>query len=139
MMLLVKKTSISVFKFFFNVMTLCFGGPILGILIGLLFFYWIKRTPKINTLIVSITFINAFYLFFICEYYSWNISGILAVVFSSIILSYKSKLLIIEDNLLEGIETAWQFVHFCLESVLFILTGILMSNEIVHSFNGYSI
>ncbi len=93
------------------------------------FYYWMKYTPKIDILVVSITFVNAFLLFFICEFYSWNISGILAVVFSSLLLSYKAKLLVIEENLLKGLETVWGFIHFCLESILFLLTGIIMGNE----------
>ncbi len=52
------------------------------------------------------------------------------MVFSSLILSYKAKLLIIEENLLEGLETVWAFVHFCLESILFLLTGVIMGKEI---------
>jgi NhaP-type Na+/H+ or K+/H+ antiporter len=111
--------------------TLCLGGPIVGLIFGIVFYFWLKKTPKIDKLVVSITFINAFLLFFVCEYYSWNISGILAVVFSSLILSYKAKLLIIEENVLEGLEIVWGFVHFCLESILFILTGIIMGKEII--------
>jgi NhaP-type Na+/H+ or K+/H+ antiporter len=115
--------------------TLCLGGPFLGVVFGILFYLWLKKTPKMDRLVISITFINAFLLFFVCEYYSWNISGILAVVFSSLILSYKAKLLIIEENLLEGLETVWSFVHFCLESILFILTGVIMGKEILSIIN----
>lgn len=128
---LIKRNGISTPRFIWSMFTLCLGGPIIGLVFGILFYLWLKKTPKIDILVVSITFINAFLLFFICEYYSWNISGILAVVFSSLILSYKAKLLIIEDNLLEGLETVWSFVHFCLESILFILTGIIMGKEIL--------
>lgn len=132
---LIKRNGVSIPRFVWSMFTLCLGGPLLGIAFGVLFYLWLKKTPKIDTLVVSITFINAFLLFFVCEYYSWNISGILAVVFSSLILSYKAKLLIIEENLLEGLETVWSFVHFCLESFLFILTGIIMGKEITTILN----
>ncbi len=132
---IIKNKGISLPRFFWSMFTLCLGGPLLGVVFGILFYLWLKKTPKMDRLVVSITFINAFLLFFVCEYYSWNISGILAVVFSSLILSYKAKLLIIEENLLEGLETVWSFVHFCLESILFILTGVIMGKEILSIIN----
>ena len=132
---LIKRNGISAPRFIWSMFTLCLGGPIVGVVFGIIFYYWLKKTPKIDKLVVSITFINAFMLFFVCEFYSWNISGILAVVFSSLILSYKAKLLIIEENVLEGLESVWAFVHFCLESFLFILTGIIMGKEIISIMN----
>ncbi len=73
-------------------MTLCIGGPIVGIIVGFLFHYWIVKSSKDGITIVSITFINCFFLFYCCEYLRFNISGILAVVLSAIILSYKGKI-----------------------------------------------
>lgn len=128
---LIKNKGISLPRFIWSMFTLCLGGPIVGVFFGIAFYLWLKKTPKIDKLVVSITFINAFLLFFVCEFYSWNVSGILAVVFSSLILSYKAKLLIIEENVLEGLEIVWSFVNFILESVLFLLTGIIMGKEIL--------
>lgn len=132
---MIKNKGISFPRFVWSMFTLCLGGPIVGVIFGIVFYLWLKKTPKIDKLVVSITFINAFLLFFVCEFYSWNISGILAVVFSSLILSYKAKLIIIEENVIEGLEIVWGFVHFCLESVLFILTGVIMGKEILTIMN----
>lgn len=78
---------------------------------------------------VTITIINAFLLFFICEYFPWNVSGILALVLSAIILSYKGKLIVVMDNVSDVLDKVWKFAQFCSESILFILTGIFIGFE----------
>lgn len=88
---------------------MCLGGPLVGIISGMIFYYWMRNGIKEGVLMVTITFCNAFLLFFVCEYFSWNVSGILALVLSSIIISYKGKLLVIEDNVSEVLDKVWKF------------------------------
>lgn len=68
-----------------------------------------RNSLKEGILIVTITLCNAFLLFFVCEYFPWNVSGILALVLSSIIISYKGKLLVIGDNVSEVLDKVWKF------------------------------
>lgn len=82
-----------------DIITLCIGGPVIGLIVGGLFYIWMRKSIKDGVLIVTLTFVNAFLLFFLCEFLSWNVSGILALVLSSIVISYKGKMLAIEDNL----------------------------------------
>ena len=63
-----------------------------------------RNTSKDGSVLVSITFINCFLVFFCCEFPSWNLSGILALVLSSIVISYKGKVTTIEDNLQEFLD-----------------------------------
>lgn len=75
-----------------------------GIIVGFIFYFWMRNTSKDGSVLVSITFINCFLVFFCCEFPSWNLSGILALVLSSIVISYKGKVTTIEDNLQEFLD-----------------------------------
>lgn len=112
-----------------DVVTLCIGGPLVGLIIGGLFYIWMRKSLKEGVLMVTLTFINAFLLFFLCEFLPWNVSGILALVLSSILISYKGKLLTIEDNMAEVLDKVWKFSQFISESILFVLTGIFIGFE----------
>ncbi len=98
------------YKILMNIVSFLIGSPLIGLLIGYLFSLWIGRVIKDGVLIVSITFVSCFLVFLFCEYPPWNFSGILALVTSSIILSYKSKMRMVADRLYETVETIWKFV-----------------------------
>ena len=127
--MLYEERPISSFKIFFDLITLCVGGPLIGALFGILFYIWMQKVIKDGVLLVSITFINCFLLFFICEFLSWNISGILALVAASIILSYKGKMKIVAEDLQEVVDIVWKFAQFVTESLLFVITGIFIGEE----------
>lgn len=103
------KTS-SVFSVIWNLITMCIGGPVFGTIVGILFYLWMRKIVKDGVLLVSITFIAAFLVFFLCEYPPWNLSGILAIIMTSLALSYKTKINIIADDLYHIVETVWKFV-----------------------------
>lgn len=92
-----------------NLISLFFGGPILGTIIGYFFSSWMGRIVKDGTMVVSITFVTCFGTFFLCEYPSWEFSGILGIVAASIILSYTAKIKMIADRLYLLVETIWKF------------------------------
>lgn len=120
-------------KTLFNLFTLCVGGPFLGLVVGLIFVIWMRKIIKDGVLIVTMTFINCFLVFFLCEYFPWNLSGILAIVTSSIILASKGKMDIMADELWAVVETVWKFAQFVGESMLFVLTGIFIGRNFVHN------
>ena len=109
--------------------TLCIGGPALGFVVGFLFYTWMRRIIKDGVLIVSMTFISCFLVFFLCEYFPWNLSGILAIVAAALVQASKGKLEIMADELWGAVETVWKFAQFVGESLLFVLTGIFIGNE----------
>ena len=75
-----RKESVTGLSIIFDVITLCIGGPLIGLIVGGIFYIWMRKSVKEGVLIVTLTFVNAFLLFFICEFLSWNVSGILALV-----------------------------------------------------------
>ena len=128
-MLLYENKPVSTFKIVLDLATLCIGGPIIGAIFGFIFYVWMQKVIKDGVLLVSITFINCFLLFFICEFLSWNVSGILALVAASVILSFKGKMQILAEELNEAVDTVWKFSQFVAESLLFIITGIFIGKE----------
>ena len=121
---------LSLFRNIKDLVTLCIGGPLFGVVVGLVFHIWMGRIIKDGVLVVSLTFTSCLLVFFFCEYPSWQLSGILALVTNSIILSYKSKVNIIADDLHHVVETIWRFLQFIAESVLFTITGIFVGREL---------
>lgn len=117
-----------------NLVSLCIGGPLFGLVVGLAFYMWMRKIIKDGVLMVSITFIACFLVFFLCEYPSWNLSGILAIVMASIVLSYKSKINIMADDLYHIVETVWKFVQFVGESLLFVITGVFVGRQFFDAF-----
>lgn len=114
-----------------DTLTLCVGGPAVGIGAGFLFYLWMGRINKDGVLVVSLTLINCFLVFFVCEYFSWNVSGILAIVLSSLLQSSKGKIRIMADELWAVVDTVWKFAQFVGESVLFVVTGIFIGEEFI--------
>ena len=118
-----------------NLLSLCVGGPLFGLIVGLVFYMWMRKIVKDGVLMVSITFIACFLVFFLCEYPPWALSGILAIVMASIALSYKSKINIMADDLFHIVETVWKFVQFVGESTLFVITGVFVGRQFTQTFN----
>lgn len=135
---LYEERPISKIKIIFDMTTLCIGGPLIGAISGFLFYIWMQKVIKDGVLLVSITFINCFLLFFICEFLSWNVSGILALVAASIILSFKGKMNILAEDLHEIVDTVWKFSQFVAESLLFVITGVFIGKEGFSALNTHS-
>ena len=119
----------SVVRISLKVLSLCVGGPLFGVLTGLLFFWWMESIAKDGVLLVSLTFANCFLLFFFCEGLQSGMSGILAVVMSSVLLSYKGKIRLYKSEIYHAVETIWQFVQYVAETFLFLITGLYIAQE----------
>ena len=128
---------VTFFRIICNTISLCVGGAVIGYLFGQFFLSWIKNEAN-GYIIVCITFINCFLLFFVCEYFFWELSGILAVVVSSVVLSSKGKINMIENDLHLIVDTVWQFAKFVTESILFIFTGLFIGKEFTQAYQEVS-
>ena len=113
----------------FQLISLCVGGPLFGLLFGILFYYLMDSVVKDGVLLVSLTMINCFLIFFICEGLHLNMSGILAIVVSSVIISYKGKIKLHQNDLYSVVEVVWHFLQYVAETVLFLITGIFIAQE----------
>ena len=63
-----------------NFLMLACGGPLLGFVFGLISSVWLKRIINDDILIVNITFVMCYLLFFCAENLTYQVSGILGLV-----------------------------------------------------------
>ena len=121
---MVEVGSFKVGNFFEKFFRLSFGGPALGLLIGVLAYPILKRMMNGHAIFVFGTIFLSYLTFYICEseFFKIHVSGILALVCQGVYLSYKLKGRIV-GNLEEQMHAIWHFLAYVIETLLFVLTG----------------
>jgi NhaP-type Na+/H+ or K+/H+ antiporter len=74
-----------------NFVRVSLGGPLLGIFVGILISYWIKRIIRDSVLSVNVTFVGAFLCFWVAEFTALKVSGILSIVSLGLYMSAVGK------------------------------------------------
>jgi CPA1 family monovalent cation:H+ antiporter len=74
-----------------NFVRVSLGGPLLGVIIGIIISYWIKRIIRDNVLSVNATFVGAYICFYIAEFTAVKVSGILSIVVLGLYMSNVGK------------------------------------------------
>lgn len=97
------------------------GGILLGIVMGKMMEWIHKLTPDNPTTDTSLTFITPYLVYLFAE--AMHLSGVLAVVTSGLILSWKSSEIFSQQTRLQAYGT-WQTIIFILNGVVFILIGL---------------
>lgn len=69
--------------------TLCVGGTLIGLLFGMTCVYWIKKIANDEILVLNITIVSAFLVYFISENVDFgvHISGVLGLVSMSLFMA----------------------------------------------------
>jgi len=88
---LAKGNSSSFFGVIGNFVRIAFGGPLLGIIMGFLISFWMKRIVRDYILSINITFVGAYLIFYIAEFTWVKVSGILALVVFGLYMSAVGK------------------------------------------------
>ena len=104
---------------------LSLGGPLLGLLIGFLVSYWMKRIIRDSVLSVNITFIGAYLCFYIAEFTWVHVSGILSIVTLGLYFSAVGKRRIYPDSE-HSLHNVWSAIQYGSETLIFVLTGIIV-------------
>ncbi len=63
-----------------NFVRVSLGGPLLGLVIGAIMSFWIKKTIRDSVLSINITFVGAYLCFYLAEFTDIKVSGILSIV-----------------------------------------------------------
>ncbi len=71
----------------FNFCALAGGGPLLGFIFGMIGSLWLKRIINDDILIINITFVMCYLLFYMAENMTIQVSGILALVTLGLFMS----------------------------------------------------
>lgn len=63
-----------------NFVRVSLGGPLLGLVVGAIMSFWIKKTIRDSVLSINITFVGAYLCFYLAEFTDIKVSGILSIV-----------------------------------------------------------
>ena len=88
---IVKGESMGVADILIKFCRLSFGGPILGVIWGIIMSSWLKRIHNDSVLEVNLTVFGSYLLFFVAENTAVHVSGILAMVALGFYMTNKGK------------------------------------------------
>jgi len=114
------------------------GGALLGILAGIILTYWLHRIHNQPVLEANATVVTAYMLFFICEYHTVHVSGIIAIVTLGLFMSHNGKSRISTESE-EAIHAVWSYIGFCAETAIFVLAGLWLAQIVLASFTWYDL
>ena len=123
---IVKGGSASAFDIASLFTTLCFGGTLLGIIFGLICVYWIKKIFNDEILVLNITIVSCYLVFYVAEHVHLgvHISGVLGLVSLSLFMAAfgRSRISHEADHALREF---WEYVVYASETIIFLLGGII--------------
>lgn len=120
--------------FFHKFFRLAVGGPLLGFVMGFIFYPILKKIIKFESSFVIATVVLAYFTFYISEseIFKIKVSGILALVVLGLYFSYKLKGRIV-GHVEESMHVVWHFLAYVIESLLFLITGGFLGEFFVNN------
>lgn len=106
------------------------GGPLFGILCGILGAFWLRKIIRDEVLTACLTFSMCYLSFYLAEY-SLETSGILAVVCCGLFMAVFGKTHI-DPHAEHSLHAIWAFVQWICETIIFILAGLIIGYQQVH-------
>lgn len=103
------------------------GGVLIGLIIGWIGLYWIKRV--FNDMLVEITIIVslAYATFFICEQ-GFAVSGVLGLVTLGLMFAGPGRTRI-SANVQHFIHEFWEFAAFAANTLIFLIVGVVIAER----------
>lgn len=106
------------------------GGPILGLIFGVIVRFLLNRIHRNFVLEVNTTIAFTYAMFYIAEFLDLGLSGILALVTFGLYMSYSGKTSISSQSY-HALHHVWGYVGFAAETIIFILSGIIIGDKII--------
>ena len=94
---------------------------------------WIKKIARDDLLSTNITFFACYALFFVSEIYL-KVSGVIAIVTLGVLMGKFGKVSINPESE-HYLHSVWSYLHFLLESILFIITGVFIGKYFFKGFH----
>ena len=113
-----------VFKF----VRLSIGGPLLGLIVGIIVEQILARIHNQFVLEVNTTIYASYLMFFLAESTSLHVSGILALVAFGLYMTNSGKTKISPESE-HAVHHVWGFIGFVAETLIFVLSGIIMGER----------
>jgi NhaP-type Na+/H+ or K+/H+ antiporter len=110
---------------------LSLGGPILGVLGGIICSYILSKIHNNAVLEVNTTIFISYLIFYVAENTAVHVSGILALVSLGLYMTKSGKTRISAESE-HSVHHVWGYVGFMAENIIFILTGIIMGQRATH-------
>lgn len=106
---------------------LTLGGVVLGIVGGIICAIWIRKIFNDEILVVNITFIACYMVYFVAENVDLGIkiSGIIALVALGLFMAAFGKTRINAESE-HAVHTFWKFAVYCAETIIFLVAGIII-------------
>ena len=101
------------------------GGPILGIIGGMILSFILSRIHNQHVLEVNSTLFVSYIIFFVAESTGLHVSGILAIVCLGLYMTNLGKTKISAESE-HAVHHVWGYIGFMAETIIFIMTGIIM-------------
>jgi len=101
------------------------GGPLLGLLFGIVMSFILKRIHNEPILESNLTVCMPYILFYIAEHPKVHVSGILALVAMGLHMTNRGRTRISTESE-EAIHSIWHYIGFCAETLIFLITGIVL-------------
>ena len=106
---------------------LAIGGPLLGLIFGVILTTWLARINRKPILEANLTVCIAYITFYTAEHSAIHVSGILALVVLGLYSSHVGKARLTEASE-EAIHAIWSYIGFCAESAIFLFAGMIMAH-----------
>lgn len=106
------------------------GGPVLGIVVGLVVIMLLKTMYNQYVLEVNMTIVACYMMFWLSEFTALHVSGILALVGLGFTMSLWGKYFISPASE-HALHHVWGYVGFVAESLIFIVSGVIIGERLV--------
>ena len=93
---------------------------------------WMKNVLNDSMTEISVTFVAVYMSFLISEHAEVKISGTLAIVALGIYMSARGKTYVSRDSG-QNVNTFWRYLNWCAESIIFVLSGVIMADRTIES------
>ena len=124
---LYKAKGMTAFGAVLQFLKLSLGGLVLGIVVFVVVYFWLSRITKDKILVITLTIVSAYMIFFLAENVAM-VSGLISVVVLGVFMAMYSKMRLPPETG-EMVHTIISFIQFCLESILFIITGVVIGKK----------
>ena len=106
------------------------AGPLLGLAFGIAMAWILSRIHNQPIMEANVTVCLPYILFYTAEHHSVHVSGILALVAMGLYMTNIGHLGISTESYM-AIEHIWHYISFVAETLIFMLTGIVLGTEFV--------